>query len=37
VRIAEAAALLVPVHAWYAEGFDTPDVKEVRELLKLGA
>jgi predicted ATPase len=37
-RSAEAAALLAPVHASYTEGFDIPDLKEVRELLKvLGA
>jgi class 3 adenylate cyclase/predicted ATPase len=37
-RSVEAGALLAPVHAWYTEGFDIPDLKEARELLKaLGA
>ena len=37
-RSVEAGALLAPVHAWYTEGYDIPDLKEARELLKaLGA
>jgi predicted ATPase len=33
-RRVEAGALLAPIHAWYTEGFDIPDLREARELLK---
>ena len=29
----EAHDLLAPVHDWFTEGFDTPDVKEAKALL----
>jgi len=31
--VAEARELLAPVHAWFTEGFDLPDLKEARALL----
>jgi predicted ATPase len=30
----EAGDLLAPVYAWFTEGFDTPDLKEAKALLK---
>jgi len=32
-RRAEACDLLAPVHGWFTEGFDTPDLKEAKTLL----
>jgi predicted ATPase len=32
-RHAEARDLLVPLHTWFTEGFDTPDLREARRLL----
>jgi predicted ATPase len=32
-RRAEARDLLAPVHNWFTEGFDTPDLKEAKALL----
>jgi predicted ATPase len=32
-RRAEAHELLAPIHGWFTEGFDTPDLKEARALL----
>jgi predicted ATPase len=32
-RRAEACDLLAPVYGWFTEGFDTPDLKEAKELL----
>jgi predicted ATPase len=32
-RRAEARDLLAPVYDWFTEGFDTPDLKEAKELL----
>jgi len=32
-RRAEARELLAPVHGWFTEGFDTPDLKEAKALL----
>jgi predicted ATPase len=32
-RHAEAHDLLAPVYGWFAEGFDTPDLKEAKALL----
>jgi predicted ATPase len=32
-RPVEARDLLAPVHAWFTEGFDTPDLKEAKALL----
>ena len=29
----EARDLLTPVHDWFTEGFDTPDLKEAAKLL----
>ncbi len=29
----EALAFLAPIHAWFSEGFDTPDLKEAKTLL----
>jgi hypothetical protein len=29
-RPAEAHDLLVPLYSWFAEGFDTPDLKETK-------
>jgi predicted ATPase len=29
----EARELLAPVHGWFTEGFDTPDLKQARALL----
>ena len=29
----EARGLLAPVYGWFTEGFDTPDLKEVKTLL----
>jgi predicted ATPase len=33
-RRAEARDLLAPVYGWFTEGFDTPDLKEAKALLK---
>jgi predicted ATPase len=33
-RPAEARDLLAPVYGWFTEGFDTPDLKEAKALLK---
>jgi predicted ATPase len=33
-RRAEAHDLLAPVYGWFSEGFDTPDLKEAKALLK---
>ena len=30
---AEAHALLAPIYGWFTEGFDTPDLREAKELL----
>jgi predicted ATPase len=30
----QAADLLAPIHAWFTEGFDTPDLQETRALLE---
>jgi predicted ATPase len=30
----EALSLLAPVHDWFTEGFDTPDLKEAKALLE---
>jgi predicted ATPase len=32
-RHAEASDLLAPIYGWFTEGFDTPDLKEAKELL----
>jgi predicted ATPase len=32
-RRAEARDLLAPVHGWFTEGFDTPDLKDAKALL----
>ena len=32
-RRREALDLLAPVHAWFTEGFDTPDLKDAEALL----
>ena len=32
-RLAEARDLLAPVHDWFTEGFDTPDLTEAKALL----
>ena len=32
-----ARDLLAPVHAWFTEGFDTPDLRDAAALLALGA
>jgi predicted ATPase len=32
-RRAEARNLLAPIYGWFTEGFDTPDLKEVKALL----
>jgi len=32
-RRGEAHDLLAPVYGWFAEGFDTPDLKDARALL----
>ena len=32
-RRAEARDLLAPVYTWFTEGFDTPDLKQAKELL----
>jgi predicted ATPase len=32
-RLTEARDLLAPVHGWFTEGFDTPDLKEAKTLL----
>jgi predicted ATPase len=34
-RRAEARDLLAPVYGWFTEGFDTPDLKEVKALLEM--
>jgi predicted ATPase len=31
-RRAEARELLAPVYGWFTEGFDTPHLKEAKEL-----
>jgi predicted ATPase len=33
-RPTEARELLAPIHAWFTEGFDTPDLIEAKALLK---
>jgi hypothetical protein len=33
-RPAEARDLLAPVYGWFTEGFDTPDLKEAKALLR---
>jgi predicted ATPase len=33
-RPSEARDLLAPVYGWFTEGFDTPDLKDARALLK---
>ncbi len=33
-RTAQARDLLVPVYAWFQEGFDSPDLRRARDLLK---
>jgi len=33
-QVAAAGDLLAPVYAWFTEGFDTPDLKEAKALLK---
>ena len=33
-RRSEAHDLLAPVYSWFTEGFDTPDLKEAKELLR---
>jgi predicted ATPase len=33
-RPSEARDLLAPVYGWFAEGFDTPDLKEAKALLE---
>ena len=33
-RRAEALDLLAPIYGWFTEGFDTPDLKEVKALLE---
>ena len=30
---AKARTLLAPIHAWFTEGFDTPDLKDAKALL----
>jgi predicted ATPase len=30
---AEARDLLAPVHGWFTEGFDTPDLQQAKALL----
>jgi len=35
-RLTEAHDLLAPVHSWFTEGFDTPDLKEAEALLNAG-
>jgi class 3 adenylate cyclase len=32
-RTAEAYKLVAPIYGWFTEGFDTPDLKDARELL----
>jgi predicted ATPase len=32
-RRPEARDLLAPIYSWFTEGFDTPDLKETKELL----
>jgi predicted ATPase len=32
-RCAEARELLAPIHEWFTEGFNTPDLKETKALL----
>jgi hypothetical protein len=32
-KAAEARNVLAPVHGWFTEGFDTPDLKEAKALL----
>ena len=32
-RRAEAHDLLAPVHGWFTEGFDTPDLRDAKALL----
>lgn len=31
---ADAHALLAPVYGWFAEGFDTPDLREAQILVR---
>jgi predicted ATPase len=31
---AEARELLAPIHSWFTEGFDTPDLQEAKALLE---
>jgi predicted ATPase len=33
-RRTEARELLAPIHGWFTEGFDTPDLKEAKALLE---
>jgi predicted ATPase len=33
-RRAEARDLLAPIYGWFTEGFDTPDLREAKALLK---
>jgi predicted ATPase len=33
-REAEALDLLLPIHEWFTEGFDTPDLRQARNLLE---
>ena len=33
-RRGKARDLLAPVYGWFTEGFDTPDLKEVKALLE---
>jgi len=30
----EARALLAPLHAWFTEGFDAPDLQDAKALLE---
>jgi predicted ATPase len=32
-KVAEARDLLAPIHGWFTEGFETPDLKEARGVL----
>ncbi|MGD9049171.1 MAG: hypothetical protein PVF77_14030, partial [Anaerolineae bacterium] len=33
-KVAEARQVLAGIYGWFSEGFDTPDLKEARELLE---
>ena len=33
-QIEEARDFLAPVHGWFTEGFDTPDLKDAKALLE---